>query len=274
MKIRLNTVPRSFAALLCSRSVVAGLLGGLLLPAQGSRGESASWLANPVDNNWNNPANWSTGRVPTGVDEARLGASAIRDLSITEPASVADLVFETDAPDYTITAQPGAGLGFSFSIFNDSAVEQSFIAASDGDKSAYFSLNDDSTSDNTIIGAVTFTQQARNGSSSELPPLTQFVFYDGGDATLHNLGASVAGGVGGLTSFFYGRTSAQNATIINDGGTTAQAGGGQTDFNISAPSAGSATVIANGGTNSGGGGLITFHASSLAENSILIANGG
>lgn len=227
------------------------LLGSLLLLTQVSRAESISWLADPVDNNWNNPANWSSGRVPNGLDEVLLGISTIRNLSITEPASVADLVFETDAQAYIITAQPGAGLGFSYDIFNDSAFVQNFVAASDGETSAYFSLNDDTTSDNTIIGAVTFTQHARNGSNSEAPPLIQFVFYDAGDATIHNLGAIVPGGVGGLTSFFYGRASAETCTIINDGATVAGAAGGHTDFPINSPDAGNATITAQEGTNGG-----------------------
>jgi hypothetical protein len=31
-----------------------------------------SWLANPVDNNWFNPANWFTGTVPGNSDTAHL----------------------------------------------------------------------------------------------------------------------------------------------------------------------------------------------------------
>src|SRR5207249_3986598 len=46
------------------------------------------------------------------------------------------------------------------------------------------------------------------------------------------LGASVAGGIGGWTNFFYARTSAENCTIINEGATAAGAIGGTTVFQI------------------------------------------
>jgi len=184
----------------------------LLLSATVSLGASNIWLANPVDNNWNNPANWSTGRVPIGSDDVRLGASAIRDLSIPEPAGVFDLVFEADAEAYTITAQPGASLGFSSNLINQSAFDQSVIAASDGTEPAFFGCTGSSdNNDSTITGPITFTQQAGNGGSG-LQTIFQFVFYDAGDATIHNLGASVAGGSGGLTTFFYTGTSAANST--------------------------------------------------------------
>ena len=233
------------------------------LLGQVSRASTVSWLANPVDNNWNNPANWSTGRVPISSDEVRLGASAIRDLTIPEPAGVFDLVFEADAEAYTITAQPGASLGFSSNLINESTFEQNFIAASDGTEPAFFGCTGSSdNNDGTITGPITFTQQAGNGGSG-LQTIFQFVFYDAGDATIHNLGASVAGGSGGLTTFFYTGTSAANSTIINDGATAAGATGGQTEFDITSPDAGNATLIAYGGTNGGGGGNVRLNDASL-----------
>ena len=271
-KITVKTVAKTGSAGYLAFLQVGKLASGLLLCSlplsQAIWAESASWLADPVDNNWNNPANWSIGRVPNGLDEARLGVSAISDLLITEPASVYDLVFEIDAQAFTITAQPGVSLSFASTIYNNSTVEQNFVATSDGSESAAFLFNDDSTSDNTIIGPVTFTQQARNGVSGD-PPLAQFTFADAGDATLHNLGASVAGGEGGLTTFFYTRTSAQNSTIINEGATVAGAKGGHTEFDITSPDAGNATLIANGGTNGGGGGTFSFNDGSLGATARL-----
>ncbi len=106
-------------------------------------------------------------------------------------------------------------------------------------------------------GPVTFTQQASNVAEGVAPQVL-FTMAKAGGATFHNLGASVSGGLGGRTDFWYAGASAEQSTIINDGGAAPGAGGGATQFVLNTPSADRATLIANGGSNGGGGGSFTF----------------
>jgi autotransporter-associated beta strand protein len=92
----------------------------------------ALWLENPVDNNWNNPANWSTGAVPSGQDDAILGVSAIRDLSITQSNGIADLTFDSNEECTIInegaTVSGGAGGSTNFLLSKPSAGNATLIA--------------------------------------------------------------------------------------------------------------------------------------------------
>src|SRR6266446_3307385 len=44
---------------------------------------TATWLANPSDNNWNNSDNWSSGKVPGGSDEALFEDSIVTNISVS-----------------------------------------------------------------------------------------------------------------------------------------------------------------------------------------------
>ena len=69
--------------------------------------ESGTWILNPVDNDWNNPANWSSNTVP---DIAFFAASNIVDISITANNGVDQMTFNPGATAYSITALPGDSL--------------------------------------------------------------------------------------------------------------------------------------------------------------------
>jgi len=219
--------------------------------------ESATWLANPADNNWNNPTNWSTGVVPGFFDNATFDVSSIRDVSVTQAGSgINDLIFDATAEAFTVTVQPGGILNVFGSLVNNSGVEQNFVTNPDeGDRAGILVFSDSSIA---MTGPITFTQQAshtRTGSSGSL----QFnSAASAGNATIHNVGASVAGAVGGEVLFDVAATSAANSTIINDGATAPGATGGVCKFFLETPTAGNANLIANGGSNGGGGGVFTF----------------
>ncbi|MDQ3413949.1 MAG: autotransporter-associated beta strand repeat-containing protein [Verrucomicrobiota bacterium] len=230
----------------------------VLLFAEAAYSASGTWISNPVDNNWNNPVNWSSGTVPGFFDTATFGASSITDLEITEGSGVAYIFFDPNAEAFTISALPGVTFEIFESVVNNSGVEQNFVAESNADDSGIFSFNAGSDANGTITGPVTFTQKARNRDTG-YPGFVQILFTGAGDATFHNLGASVAGGIGGWTNFFYARTSAENCTIINEGATAAGAIGGMTQFAVNNPTADNATLIANGGSNGGGGGFFAFY---------------
>jgi hypothetical protein len=84
---------------------------------------SATWNANPVDNNWNNPANWTPTTVPNGPNDiATFGVSSSPDVSITASIEVNSIVFSPGASAFTITA---SGLTISGAgITNDSGITQ------------------------------------------------------------------------------------------------------------------------------------------------------
>ena len=227
------------------------------LSAGAAYAASGSWLSNPVDNQWNNPANWSSGTVPGISDTATFGTSNVTALEVTSGGAVADIFFDPNARAFSITALPGVSFSISDSVVNNSGVEQNFVAESNADDSGFFLLNSNSAAEATITGPVVFTQKARNRDTG-YPGLVQIIFTGAGDATFHNLGASVTGGIGGWTNFFNARTSAENCTIINEGATAAGALGGSTQFAVDSPTAADATLIANGGTNGGGGGFFSF----------------
>ncbi|MGH8093107.1 MAG: hypothetical protein ACREIF_06510 [Chthoniobacterales bacterium] len=234
--------------------MITFLVAGTTLAADGT------WIADPVDNNWNNPANWSSGTVPGYYDVAFFDGSAVKEINDTQATSLEVIVFNPGADAFTISALPGAGISSRLGVQNNSGMEQNFVATADGQgNSGGFTITQ-SIDPATITGPVTFTEQARNSPTGFAPGVT-FFFAGAGDATFHNLGASIAGGVGGRTDFVATGASAENCMVINDGGTVSGATGGETDFSQGKPSAGNATFIANGG--SGGGGFITFEGGSL-----------
>jgi autotransporter-associated beta strand protein len=221
---------------------------------------SGTWLANPVENNWNTAANWSSGTVPdSSTDIATFSVSGITGISVTDYTTVGGIVFSEGADSFTITPLPGTNMQVQGEgIFNFSEVMQTFVSPVDGGSSGNYVFFGEGFSGPTITGLVTFTQEARSADTGD----TGFVQFQtgsfAGDATFHDLGATVAGGVGGRTDFFDSHTSADESTIINEGATVAGATGGASSFLLFSPTAGNATLIANAGSNGGGGGTFTF----------------
>jgi autotransporter-associated beta strand protein len=221
---------------------------------------SGTWLLNPINNDWNTAANWSSNTVPNSFnDTASFAVSQATSVSLSSSVAVSGISFTAGADAFTVSALPGTNMQFlGDGIANLSGVEQNFVSPVSGGSSGNYVFSPLDFNQTTITGLVTFTQEARNAPEGD----TGFVQFSGGaiagDATFHNLGATVAGGVGGRTDFFYSNTSADQATIINEGATAAGAIGGASSFLISSPSAGNATLIANAGSNGGGGGTFTF----------------
>jgi autotransporter-associated beta strand protein len=139
-----------------------------------------SWLANPQDDNFENPNNWSTGTVPGvasggALDTAMFGTSSITALTISASGSdlnLPDFQFNSGAPSYSFTfsnpgrtyllpesgqpQQPGViknlsvGTIDTFSVTNNTTLDfHSTFSAVNG---AAFDLTTDSTS--TIVFGV------------------------------------------------------------------------------------------------------------------------
>jgi autotransporter-associated beta strand protein len=253
MKRLVNIELRRFCASMQPLNLIrCALFSSLFLFGRAAYSADATWRNTAADNNWNNPANWSTGSVPGDFDDATFDVSLIHDPEITLNSFIDKIIFDQTADAFTITATPGVYLALGDGVANNSGVEQNFVAESNGGTSGLIIFNG-----GEVTGPVTFTIQARN-SATGYAGFLQFGFAGPGSATIHNLGASVAGGAGGGTGFFFGNNSAENSTIINDGATAAGATGGNCGFAKDEPTAGNATLIANGGSNGGGGGFFTF----------------
>jgi hypothetical protein len=207
----------------------------LLLPAllllqtnQAAFADSGTWLANPISNDWNTAANWSSGTVPAGANDiATFALSNIADVSVSAFLGVSGITFDSGADAYTITPLPGTTLEIlGVGILNLSGVMQNFVSPVSGGSSGNYVFFGKGVSGPTITGSVTFTQEARNADTGD----TGFVQFQigalAGDATFHNLGATVAGGVGGRTDFFDSHKSADESTMINEGTTVSGAIGG------------------------------------------------
>ena len=221
----------------------------------------STWLANPVDNAWNNPANWSNG-VPVGG--ANFAQSTITDIIIPQDISIIGILFEPEADSFTLTAAPGVEVTIAQNgtLNNGSGLDQTFISSGTGQNGGGFSFGEGSI----IFRPVTFIQGPGDtpmGGVGYLSFEGSFVVTGPGASTVHNLGGTVPGGAGGQVNFTHRGASAEAATIINDGSTVAGAGGGETFFDFDKPTASNATLIANSGTNGGGGGGIHFNDDSL-----------
>jgi autotransporter-associated beta strand protein len=93
--------------------------------------DSATWNANPVDNDWNNPANWTPATVPNGPnDVATFGVSSTTDVSITASIEVNSIVFSPGASAFTITLPASGTIALTISgagITNDSGITQNIV---------------------------------------------------------------------------------------------------------------------------------------------------
>src|SRR6266567_7190533 len=86
---------------------IAGILPAFILmfSIQTSLADSATWNLNPIDNDWNNPLNWTPNTVPDGEEDvATLDVSNKTGVRISHPGdTVAHIAFTSTASSYTIT---------------------------------------------------------------------------------------------------------------------------------------------------------------------------
>ncbi len=83
----------------------------LVLSAQTSQAGSATWLANPATNHWNNANNWTAGGPPNGPsDIATFATSNTTGILHTADVEVSSIVFNSGASAFTITTGATATL--------------------------------------------------------------------------------------------------------------------------------------------------------------------
>lgn len=71
---------------------------------------SGTWIANPINNDFNTPANWSSNSVPGPLDIATFEGSDITDISISANSGVDTLLLQSGASAYRFTALPGIAM--------------------------------------------------------------------------------------------------------------------------------------------------------------------
>ncbi len=244
----------------------------LILGAQVSHADSATWNLNPGSGQWVDPLNWTPPTVPNGpTDVATFDSSNITNVSIPAQIEVDRIVFNPSASAFTITVNPMVQLTLSgVGIMNNSGNAQNFVTAVGG--SAQGGLIE-FTNSATAGNLTTFTNNGGAVSGAEGGGI---LFHDNStaaDGTFINNSGAVNGGGGAFTEFHEVATVG-NGTFTTNGAPISGAGRGFTAFYDSS-TADSGTLIANGAAVGGGhGGLTLFFDTSSAGNSTLIANGG
>ena len=248
----------------------------LMLTAQISLADSATWLSMPQDSAWGNPSNWTPGGPPNGPsDIATFDQSSQTDVNISTPEEVNSIVFTSNSASYHFSvlgcSDVSCGLGeLSVSgtgITNSSVSPQNFLAANSG----RIIFNNASTA-----GSVSINDESENPAFMYGAGST--IFNDtsnAGNASIYNSGSPgplIGGGVPG-TTIFNGTSSAGHAGIRNVGGGYTGGEGAYTTFTNSS-TADSASLLADVGVYYAGGGAIDFYDASSAGNAIITANGG
>src|SRR5262245_49558192 len=184
---------------------------------------SATWKADPVDNDWNNPANWTPETVPNGPgDVARFAGSSITDLEVSAASTeVAEIVFTPEAGRFTITASPAAaqtdvtltisGAG----ITNNSGATQTLTAG----PPVLFNVAIINFRNSATAGVRTALNALASDDEGSFP-WSRINFYDtssAGHASIY-----VDGARGNLESYgaevsFYNNATAENASCIVTG---------------------------------------------------------
>ncbi|MDQ3197756.1 MAG: autotransporter-associated beta strand repeat-containing protein [Verrucomicrobiota bacterium] len=240
-----------------------------------ARAGSGTWLPDPVNNDWNPPANWYSNTVPGSLDAAMFEASNETDIVISEQSGASLLWFKPGAPAYHFTALPGGELGVQYGgILNESGLPVSFesAAGADGSGGAFYFYGGLPLQ---MTSFVTRPPQIAGGGGGSV-----WIFYEAnaGSASFVNEGGIVPGTIGGETNFFAGESiphgKAGTANIVNQAGTVSGATGGRTMF-WSNSGAEKATIICEGASVNGAlGGLTVFIDRSRADDATLVAESG
>ena len=160
-----------------------------LLACRFAHGDDGTWIANPVNNDWNTPANWSSNTVPGPFDTATFAVSNTTNISIPVPNAGSATLHNLGG---TVSGATGGGVSFSF---HTNAAESTI-------------LNEGGQVSGAQGGSTIF--QGNNPSAA--------------NATIIANGGAVSGAGGGLISF-NDSSLAGNATLIANGGVNGGVGG-------------------------------------------------
>ncbi|MGC4016229.1 MAG: autotransporter-associated beta strand repeat-containing protein [Luteolibacter sp.] len=221
--------------------------------------DTAQWLAAPATGNWNTAANWSPAIVPsTLTDTAIFGASAVTSISFTADVPLGSLVFNNNAPAYTLTIEPSRTLAFGGTgLVNYGSTIQNFQVTVSGANAGRIAFTGSST-------AAVNTRFTQSGLTQLAGAYGVTVFTDNssaGSASFLNKASSIQNGFGGYT-LFYNSASAGSASITNESG----AGYGGVEFSNSSTAANANVLNQASSIANGNGGTVDFFDASTAGN--------
>ena len=255
---------------------------------------SATWNANAVDNNWNNPANWTPATVPNGPnDVATFGGSNITALIVRTPIEVNSIVFDSGASPFKINPNGHLITISGSGVVNSSGITQNFVintattgfvyfkgSATAGDLVQYTqsgglpiaSQNLISFFDNSTAGTSTFIVNGGLDAANQFGGILSF--WDNSSADNSTIMANGGGErTNGGNVYFNGTSTASHARIFANGATETNGSGGFVLFEFATTTADQAVITA-GGSDVGGAGSVSFQDSATAGNATLIAEPG
>ena len=269
-----------------------------------SRADTATWLANPANGNWNDPVNWTTGGPPNGpTDTAIFDTSNQTAISLSASTEVNSISLNNGASSYKISVRPGltltiSGAGmvgasylatFTTEVTNAGTPDrgQVWFAGSASAGNSFFISNGCANGgvsgrtvffNNSTAGRAQLTQHSPTQNGGDGGRALFFDNASAGSASIGNYGGvpvTVQGGERGrgVTSF-YNNSTAGDANIYNIAGVSNGEAGGVTQF-LDSSSASGSHLQCFGGTMSGAPGAeIDFFGNSTAASASLLAREG
>ena len=198
------------------RGWVAGLIGcGVMSGASMGNAADYTWSATPVNNDFNLVSNWvpNTGAPSSVADRGFFNTSSITSITPTNGLSAGALIFNAGASSYTITSLPGLSMAIrGAGVTNNSAATQTFVVGSGMTNTQNILVFFNAA---TITGSNVVINTQGTSLSTAMSGSLQFAdTASAGTASIFNLSATAAGGVGGSTTFF-NSSNAGTATITN-----------------------------------------------------------
>jgi autotransporter-associated beta strand protein len=217
------TAPRKHVL---AASLIATIVATLLsFSAETSQAGSATWLANPATNHWNNANNWTAGGPPNGPNDiATFATSNTTDIIHTADVEVSGIVFNSGASAFTITTGATATLTLiNAGITDNAAAAENFETTGSSTANMVggqiFFLN------SATAGTAAFTNNAATITNAGGGSTHFFGSARAGHGTFTNKLSSVSAAESGFTAF-HNSSSAQNGTFMNEaGGSTFPYGG-------------------------------------------------
>ena len=222
MKTQVETLSERIKTIAVAAIILPAAI--FLLLAKTSYAASATWVASPVNGDWNTAANWTAGGPPNGSgDIATFGTSNQTALSFSANITTSAINYSPGASAFNLTISPPVSLTISGpGITNNSGITQTFIAGG-------------------YTGDILFANSASAGSLTSFSGIGSSVVngFGGGVQFIQNStadhglfstsGGMVSGAFGGFVGF-YDNASADHATVNNSGAAVTGATGGETDF--------------------------------------------
>lgn len=256
---------------------------------QPAKAQDATWVANPVNNDYGTSTNWSTGAVPGFGGTASFGASSTTNLSLTGLfRQVGGWTFNSGAPSYTFTNNTtglefyGAGISGSGATITNQGFLKFFNSSTAGsaviNNNVNLQFRDNSSAGSAVItstgpnGRVYFSQTASGGSA-------RFITNSGAEFDISGLTAAgtTAGSIEGAGTYRLGAKaltvggndlSTTVDGVIADGGQSGGTGG-------SLVKVGTGTLTLSGANSYSGGTTINAGAISVsADGNLGAATGG